>query len=119
MNLAMSAIAWEPSADDAAARILRENGFAGVELAPTKIFPRPDSATDAEVAACGQDQDAHEKPTDDGHRVMGSAQVCSSRSTAARQNRFSRVARRDSGAQRLDAPRDSVARLSRSRDGRF
>ena len=52
MNLAMSAIAWEPSDDDAAVCILREHGFAGVELAPTKIFPRPDSATDAEVAAC-------------------------------------------------------------------
>jgi sugar phosphate isomerase/epimerase len=52
MNLAMSAIAWEPSEDEAAASILREHGFTGVELAPTKIFPRPDSATDADVAAC-------------------------------------------------------------------
>ena len=52
MKLAMSAIAWEPPDDDAAAAILREHGFAGVELAPTKIFPRPDAATDAEVAAC-------------------------------------------------------------------
>ena len=52
MNLAMSSIAWEPPDDDAVARILREHGFQGVELAPTKIFPRPDAATDAEVAAC-------------------------------------------------------------------
>src|SRR6267143_2692345 len=52
MNLAMSAIAWEPSEDEAAASILRERGFEGVELAPTKIFPRPDAATGAEVAAC-------------------------------------------------------------------
>ena len=52
MNLAMSAIAWEPSEDEAAASILREHGFTGVELAPTKIFPRPDSATGAEVVAC-------------------------------------------------------------------
>src|SRR5207302_1508042 len=52
MNLAMSAIAWEPSEDEAAASVLREHGFTGVELAPTKIFPRPDSATGAEVAAC-------------------------------------------------------------------
>jgi D-psicose/D-tagatose/L-ribulose 3-epimerase len=52
MKLAMSAIAWEPSDDDAAARILREHGFEGVELAPTKIFPRPDEASDTEIAAC-------------------------------------------------------------------
>jgi D-psicose/D-tagatose/L-ribulose 3-epimerase len=52
MKLAMSAIAWEPPDDDAAARILREHGFLGVELAPTKIFPRPEAASDAEVAAC-------------------------------------------------------------------
>ena len=52
MKLAMSAIAWEPPDDDTAAAILREHGFTGVELAPTKIFPRPDAATEAEVAAC-------------------------------------------------------------------
>ena len=52
MNLAMSAIAWEPPEDDAVASALRERGFAGVELAPSKIFPRPDAATDAEIAAC-------------------------------------------------------------------
>lgn len=52
MKLAMSAIAWEPPDDDAAAAVLREHGFTGVELAPTKIFPRPDAATDAEVSAC-------------------------------------------------------------------
>ena len=52
MNLAISAIAWEPSEDDAAASILREHGFTGVELAPTKIFPRPHCAADAEIAAC-------------------------------------------------------------------
>jgi len=52
VKLAMSAIAWEPPDDDAAAAILREHGFTGVELAPTKIFPQPDAATDAEVAAC-------------------------------------------------------------------
>jgi sugar phosphate isomerase/epimerase len=52
MKLAMSAIAWEPPDDDAAARILSEHGFSGVELAPTKIFMRPDAATEAEIAAC-------------------------------------------------------------------
>jgi sugar phosphate isomerase/epimerase len=52
MKLAMSAIAWEPADDDPAARILREHGFSGVELAPTKIFPRPDAAGDAGIAAC-------------------------------------------------------------------
>jgi D-psicose/D-tagatose/L-ribulose 3-epimerase len=52
MKLAMSSIAWEPPDDDAAARILREHGFEGVELAPTKIFPRPDAADEAEIAAC-------------------------------------------------------------------
>ena len=38
MKLAMSAIAWEPLDDDVAARILRDHGFQGVELAPAKIF---------------------------------------------------------------------------------
>ena len=52
MKLAMSAIAWEPPDDHAAAAILREHGFEGVELAPTKIFSRPDAAADAEVSAC-------------------------------------------------------------------
>ncbi|HWE25861.1 MAG TPA: sugar phosphate isomerase/epimerase [Myxococcales bacterium] len=52
MKLAMSAIAWDPPDDEAAARILREHAFTGVELAPTKIFARPDTATDAEVASC-------------------------------------------------------------------
>jgi sugar phosphate isomerase/epimerase len=48
----MSAIAWEPPDDDEAARILREHGFTGIELAPTKIFTRPESASDPEIAAC-------------------------------------------------------------------
>ena len=52
MKLAMSAIAWEPPDDHAAARILSDHGFSGVELAPTKIFARPDAATEAEIAAC-------------------------------------------------------------------
>jgi len=52
VRLAMSAIAWEPPEDDAAARILREQGFTGVELAPTKIFARADKASDAELASC-------------------------------------------------------------------
>ena len=52
MKLAMSAIAWDPREDEATARILREHGFAGVELAPAKIFPRPDAASDAEIASC-------------------------------------------------------------------
>ena len=52
MKLAMSAIAWEPLDDDVAARILRDHGFHGVELAPAKIFSRPDATSDAEIAAC-------------------------------------------------------------------
>jgi len=52
MKLAMSSIAWEPPDDEAAARILREHGFEGVELAPTKIFPMPDAAGESEIAAC-------------------------------------------------------------------
>jgi len=58
VKLAMSAIAWEPPEDEAAARILREHGFEGIELAPTKIFPRPDAASDAEIAACRAAWDA-------------------------------------------------------------
>lgn len=52
MKLAMSSIAWEPPEDEAVARILREHGFAGVELAPTKIFPRPDAADEPAMTAC-------------------------------------------------------------------
>ncbi len=48
----MSAIAWEPPEDEAVARILLEHGVGGVELAPGKIFSRPDAAEDAEIAAC-------------------------------------------------------------------
>jgi sugar phosphate isomerase/epimerase len=58
VKLAMSAIAWEPPDDDEAARILREHGFTGVELAPTKIFAHPDKSTDTEIAACRAAWDA-------------------------------------------------------------
>ena len=52
MRLAVSNIAW-PHADDAAvADRLRELGVAGVEVAPTKVWPDPPAAADADVDAC-------------------------------------------------------------------
>src|SRR4051812_46579534 len=51
MRLAISNIAW-PSGDDAVvAPLLVEHGAEGVELAPTKVWPRPLEASAAEVRA--------------------------------------------------------------------
>src|SRR5437870_1397647 len=48
-HLAFSNIAWEPAQDAEIAAVLREAGFAGVELAPTKRWPDPTKAAAAEV----------------------------------------------------------------------
>jgi D-psicose/D-tagatose/L-ribulose 3-epimerase len=50
-RLAASNIAWEPSDDEAIAKALRENGFTGVEIAPTKRWESPIEATKREIAA--------------------------------------------------------------------
>lgn len=49
MNLAMSNIAWSPSLDDQVGRVLRDAGLSGVEIAPTKVWPRPLDADPADV----------------------------------------------------------------------
>jgi sugar phosphate isomerase/epimerase len=47
----MSNLAWDPADDAAVAAVLTDAGVAGVELAPTKIWPDPLTAAPAEVAA--------------------------------------------------------------------
>jgi D-psicose/D-tagatose/L-ribulose 3-epimerase len=51
MRLAASNIAWEPAEDDAVAKTLRDAGFTGVEIAPTKRWESPIEATKREIAA--------------------------------------------------------------------
>jgi sugar phosphate isomerase/epimerase len=52
MRLAVSNIAWPASADAEVADMLATEGVAGVEVAPTKIWPKPAEASDAELDAC-------------------------------------------------------------------
>jgi len=49
-RLAVSNIAWEPHEDDAVAEVLRREGVAGVEIAPTKWRPTPYDATPEDIA---------------------------------------------------------------------
>jgi sugar phosphate isomerase/epimerase len=49
MRLAVSNIAWPSGSDEIAASILTEHGATGVEIAPTKVWPRPLEATASEV----------------------------------------------------------------------
>ena len=50
MTIAISNIAWnEP--DESVSRVMREFGVAGVEIAPTKVWPAPLEATESEVRA--------------------------------------------------------------------
>ena len=51
MILAISNIAWNHEEDDAISRLMQQYEFAGVEIAPTKIWPEPLKASDAELAA--------------------------------------------------------------------
>src|SRR3954467_9423037 len=50
-RLAASNIAWEPTDDDAVAGVLLENGFKGVEVAPTKRWESPIEASKRDIAA--------------------------------------------------------------------
>jgi sugar phosphate isomerase/epimerase len=50
VKLAVSNIAWDSSADDAAAAVLVREGVPGVELAPTKWRPAPYDASEKDVA---------------------------------------------------------------------
>ncbi|MBX9580051.1 MAG: sugar phosphate isomerase/epimerase [Gemmataceae bacterium] len=49
MRLAVSNIAWPADQDPAVGRVLADLGVAGIEVAPTKVWPDPPAATDAEV----------------------------------------------------------------------
>lgn len=51
MRLAVSNIAWDASADDAAAEVLRREGARGIEIAPTKWRDAPYDAPATDVAA--------------------------------------------------------------------
>ena len=50
MKLAASNIAWDPADDDDIAAILRQNGFTGVEIAPSRRWDSPADATPRETA---------------------------------------------------------------------
>src|SRR5262245_66694130 len=52
MRLAVSNSAWPTAKDDAVSQALRAAGAEGVEIAPTKYWPDPTLASDAEVDAC-------------------------------------------------------------------
>jgi D-psicose/D-tagatose/L-ribulose 3-epimerase len=49
MRLAVSNIAWPSGEDEAVARVLGEGGAEGVEVAPTKVWPRPLEASADDV----------------------------------------------------------------------
>jgi sugar phosphate isomerase/epimerase len=49
MKLAVSNIAWPREQDGAVADLLLAHGVEGVEVAPTKLWPDPTAATDAEI----------------------------------------------------------------------
>lgn len=51
MKIAVSNIAWPAGCDEEMADLLAELGATGVEVAPTKVWPVPPDATDAEVDA--------------------------------------------------------------------
>lgn len=51
MKLAVSNIAWPADQDAAVGRVLTDLGVTGIEVAPTKAFPDPPAATDAEIDA--------------------------------------------------------------------
>lgn len=51
MRLAVSNIAWPVEQDAEVAGVLHDLGVTGIEIAPTKIWPRPLEATDAEFDA--------------------------------------------------------------------
>ena len=51
MKLAVSNIAWPADQDAAVARLLKSLGVGGIEVAPTKLFPKPLEATPADITA--------------------------------------------------------------------
>jgi sugar phosphate isomerase/epimerase len=51
MKLAVSNLAWPVESDGAAAELLGRHGVRAIELAPTKVWPRPAEATEEDVIA--------------------------------------------------------------------
>lgn len=52
MKLAVSNLAWPAEAKEDVAKALVAAGVAGIEVAPTKIWPKPLEASDGEIDAC-------------------------------------------------------------------
>lgn len=49
MKLAVSNIAWQEHENEAVANIMHDFGIGGLEVAPTKVFPKPISANESEI----------------------------------------------------------------------
>jgi sugar phosphate isomerase/epimerase len=49
MKLSISNIAWSPEEDAIVAELMKEHGFRGVEIAPTRVWERPLEAKEKEV----------------------------------------------------------------------
>ena len=49
MKFAVSNIAWPQEQDEAVAAVLDEHGVAGIEVAPTKLWPQPLQASDSDI----------------------------------------------------------------------
>lgn len=54
MKIAISQIAWQISEEETIAQLLQQYYIRGVEIAPTKIWPSPLTATDSEISAYRQ-----------------------------------------------------------------
>lgn len=52
MRTAISNLAWNAADDERVARLMVEAGVRGVEIAPTKVWPKPLDATARELADC-------------------------------------------------------------------
>lgn len=50
MRISFSNIAWDVTEDEVVAHLLLSKGIDAIDVAPNKYFPRPDMATDKEVA---------------------------------------------------------------------
>lgn len=51
MKFAVSNIAWPRDQDEAVSRVFNEHGVAGIEIAPTKLWPQPLQASDSDIDA--------------------------------------------------------------------
>jgi sugar phosphate isomerase/epimerase len=51
VKFAVSNIAWPREQDEAMVRVLHEHGVAGIEIAPTKLWPQPLQASDSDIDA--------------------------------------------------------------------